>query len=247
MKIAYADCFSGINGTMFLAALLDAGLPVDILQQGFECLKLQDNVEIRRIERQKGVLRALTLEIAVSDNAHFRRLTDILELFEKSALPAPVKRDCGKVYQLLAEAEARVHGETIEKVQFHEVGRLRAILLTVGSVWGLAMLEIDRLYSSPLPYGGGMIESEHGQLPLPAPATLEVLRIAKIPLVPSLASSELVTPSGAALLGALALFESPRILIESIGMGAGKEELPWPNILRVMIGAEHRVTSPEFF
>lgn len=231
---------------MFLAALLDAGLHADVLQQGFESMQLKEKIEVRTIETQKGAIRALSLEIVLSENTHFSRLNDILELFEKSVLTKSVKRDCNKVYQLLAEAEARVHGETIEKVKFHEVGRLRAILRTVGSVWGLAMLGIDRLYSSPLPYGGGMIDSEHGLLPIPAPATLEVLRLAKIPIVPAESKTEMVTPSGAALLGALALFKSPGILLESIGVGAGKEELPWPNILRVLIGVEHEMTSPDF-
>jgi uncharacterized protein (TIGR00299 family) protein len=236
MKIAYADCFSGISGDMFLAALLDAGLPLDVLQDGIEALHLPEKVELRLGETRKGALRAADLEVIVPHSHVHRHLSDILGILDGSGLPDPVKQTAGRVFRLLAEAEARVHGEPVEHVHFHEVGALDSIVDVTGAVLGLQALGIERLYASPLPYGAGTVHSDHGLLPLPAPATLEVLRLAKAPLTPSPAEVELVTPTGAALLAALATFERPILTITGTGIGAGKRDLPWPNVMRLIVG-----------
>jgi len=233
MKIAYADCFSGISGDMFLAALLDAGLPLEVLQEGIEKLKLPEQVELRLTETHKGALRASNLEVIVPHSHHHRHLSDILsnsQLFEQ------VKQTAARIFTLLAQAESRVHGEPIEHIHFHEVGALDSIVDVTGAMIGLEALGIERLYASPLPYGSGTINSDHGLLPLPAPATLEVLRLAQAPLTPSPAQVELVTPTGAAILGALATFERPALTITGTGVGAGKRDLPWPNLMRLIIG-----------
>lgn len=236
MKIAYADCFSGISGDMFLASLLDAGLPLEVLQDGIEKLKLPEKVELRLSETHKGALRAAYLEVLVPHSHHHRHLSDILEILGNSQLSEPVKETTGRIFTLLAEAEARVHGEPVEQVHFHEVGALDSIVDVTGAVLGLEALGIERLYASPLPYGAGTIQSDHGLLPLPAPATLEVLRLAHAPLRPSPAEVELVTPTGAAILGTLATFERPNLTITGVGVGAGKRDLPWPNLMRLLVG-----------
>jgi pyridinium-3,5-bisthiocarboxylic acid mononucleotide nickel chelatase len=236
MKIAYADCFSGISGDMFLASLLDAGLPLEVLQDGIEKLKLPEKVELRLSDTRKGALRAANLEVIVPHSHHHRHLSDILEILNKSQLSDPVKETTGQIFTLLAEAEARVHGEPIEQVHFHEVGALDSIVDVTGAVLGLEALGIERLYASPLPYGTGTINSDHGLLPLPAPATLEVLRLAHAPLTPSPSEVELVTPTGAAILGTLATFERPNLTITGTGIGAGKRDLPWPNLMRLIVG-----------
>lgn len=236
MKIAYADCFSGISGDMFLAALLDAGLSLDVLQNGIENLNLPEKVELRLTETHKGALRAAALEVIAPPGHHHRHLSDILEILSTSRLSDHVRQATARIFSLLAEAEARVHGEPVEQVHFHEVGALDSIVDVTGAVLGLEVLGIERLYSSPLPYGSGTINSNHGLLPLPAPATLEVLRLAQIPLIPSPAQVELVTPTGAAILATLATFERPSLAITSLGIGAGKRDLPWPNLMRLIVG-----------
>lgn len=236
MKIAYADCFSGVSGDMFLAALLDAGLPLEGLQEGIAKLNLPEPVELRLTETHKGALRASNLEVIVPHSHHHRHLSDILGILSASQLSEPIKQTAGRIFTLLAEAESRVHGKPVEHVHFHEVGALDSIIDVTGTVIGLEALGVERLYASPLPYGAGTIESAHGLLPLPAPATLEVLRLAQAPLTPSSAQVELVTPTGAAILGTLATFSRPEIVLTGVGVGAGKRDLNWPNLMRLMIG-----------
>lgn len=236
MKIAYADCFSGISGDMFLAALLDAGLPLDVLRDSVEKLNLPEKVDLRLTETRKGVLRAASLEVIVPHSHHHRRLPDILDILSGSRLSEPVRQTASRIFSLLAEAEARVHGVPVEEVEFHEVGALDSIVDVAGAAVGLDALGIRRLYASPLPYGSGTVETQHGMLPLPAPATLELLRLAHAPLVPSPADVEFVTPTGAAILAALAAFERPAINVTGTGIGAGKRDLPWPNVMRLIIG-----------
>jgi uncharacterized protein (TIGR00299 family) protein len=203
MKIAYADCFSGVSGDMFLASLLDAGLPLEVLQEGIEKLNLPEKVELRLTETRKGALRASDLEVIVPPGEHHRHLSDILGILSDSRLPDPVKQKAMGIFTLLAQAEARVHGKPVEQIHFHEVGALDSIVDVTGAVIGLEALKIERLYASPLPFGSGTVNSSHGLLPLPAPGTLEVLRSVQAPLVPSAAEMELVTPTGAAILGHL--------------------------------------------
>jgi len=236
MKIAYADCFSGVSGDMFLAALLDAGLPLEVLQQNIDKLNLPEKVELKLTETHKGALRAASLEVIVPHSHNHRHLSDILEMINANDLSDKVKATASKIFTLLAEAESCVHGEPVDYIHFHEVGALDSIVDIVGAAIGLDYLGIEQLYASPLPYGSGTINSDHGLLPLPAPATLEVLRLINAPLSPSSAEVELVTPTGAAILGCMAEFKRPNLVITHIGIGAGKRDLEWPNILRLMIG-----------
>lgn len=245
MKIAYADCYSGISGDMFLAALLDAGLPLETLQDGIEKLNLPEKVELRLTETHKGALRAASLEVIVPHSHTHRHLSDILDILSNSHLPENVKQTAGRIFTLLAEAEARVHGEPVEHVHFHEVGALDSIVDVTGAVLGLDALGIERLYASALPYGAGTTHTDHGRIPLPAPATLEVLRRAKAPLTPSPAEVELVTPTGAAILGALATFERPALTITGTGVGAGKRDMDWPNVMRLIVGEAPRSAASE--
>jgi uncharacterized protein (TIGR00299 family) protein len=236
MKVAYADCYSGISGDMFLAALLDAGLPLDTLREGIEGLALPEKVDLRLTETRKGALRAASLEVVVPDSKQDRGLSDVLAIVSAGRLPDQVKATAARIFTMLAEAEARVHGEPVDEVRFHEVGALDSIVDVVGAAIGLDALGIERLYASPLPYGSGTVESRHGALPLPAPATLELLRQARAPLTPTTAQEELVTPTGAAILAASAVFERPDLTIASVGVGAGKRDLPWPNVMRLIVG-----------
>lgn len=236
MKIIYADCYSGISGDMFLAALLDAGLALETLQAGIDRLNLPEKVELKLTEVHKGALRAADVQVIVSESMHHRHLADILAIINHSSLSERVKTNAGKIFTLLAEAEARVHGTTVDEVHFHEVGALDSIVDIVGAMIGLEALGIEKLYASALPYGSGTIETRHGRIPLPAPATLEVLHMVNAPLTPCDAQTELVTPTGAAILGTLAIFERPAMKISAIGVGAGKHDLPMPNVVRLLVG-----------
>ncbi|BCY17005.1 UPF0272 protein [Leptolinea sp. HRD-7] len=236
MKIAYADCFSGVSGDMFLASLLDAGLPLDVLREGIDALGLPEKIELKLTETHKGALRASDLEVIVPHSHHHRHLSDILAIINGSRLNDSVKQTASRVFTLLAEAEALVHGEPVEHIHFHEVGALDSIVDVIGAAIGLDALGIQKLYASPLPYGSGTVESAHGLLPLPAPATLEILTRANAPLSPLQADAELVTPTGAAILATLAEFGWPAMSVTATGIGAGKRDLAWPNVMRLIIG-----------
>ena len=245
MTILYCDCFSGISGDMFLASLLDAGLAAEQLEAMLRRLDLPElvSMDVRKVRR--GPVEATLLEFDIgghqqgqhSHQAHHRHLGDITQLIERSGLPEPVQRTARAIFEQLAQAEARVHGSTVEEVHFHEVGATDSILDIVGAAAAMHILGIAQVYSSPLPLGTGKVETQHGLLPLPAPATLELLRAAQAPLLPSPATQELVTPTGAAILATLAKFEQPAMTLQRVGIGAGQREMDWPNVLRVMIGA----------
>jgi pyridinium-3,5-bisthiocarboxylic acid mononucleotide nickel chelatase len=159
-------------------------------------------------------------------------------------LPPEVIEHSLAIFQRLAEAEARVHGVPVQQVHFHEVGAVDAIVDICGAAFGLYQLGIEKLYASALPLGTGQVESAHGELPLPAPATLELLASAKAPTYPRQTDMELVTPTGAAILTALAEFSRPEMVLDRIGTGAGERELAWPNVLRLWVGeAEGRENS----
>ena len=250
MKYAYCDCFSGISGDMFLGALVDAGLPIETLREQISLLHLPEPVTLSAQETHQGVLRCTSIEVLMDEDDHHhdheshhehahhghRSLSDIVNLIESSGLNERVKRTSLSIFQTLAEAEARVHGIAIEEVHFHEVGALDSIVDIVGAAVGLDYFEIDRLYASALPFSGGQVMTQHGVLPVPAPATLELLKNAHAVMTPSSAQVELVTPTGAAILATLATFERPNLVVTGVGVGAGKRDLPWPNIFRLILG-----------
>jgi uncharacterized protein (TIGR00299 family) protein len=232
---------------MFLAALVDAGMPLDYLKTQLQRLNMPDLRDVQAHQVLKGALRAVKVDVCVGDDDHdddhhdhdhdHRHWGDIVELIDKSTLGAAVKSRSQAIFECLAQAEAAVHGTTLEEVHFHEVGAVDSIADIVGAAIGLDYLEIEQLYASPLPLGSGQVETQHGLMPLPAPATLELIRKAGAPILPSPAQFELVTPTGAAILAALARFEQPAMAVSRVGVGAGTRDLPWPNIMRVIIGA----------
>jgi uncharacterized protein (TIGR00299 family) protein len=251
VKIAYFDCFSGASGNMILGALVDAGLPLDALER--ELCKLPVPAFALHAQRvDKRGLAALFLDVDVPgedgrpssghrehDHHHegiaHRRLPDILNILRAAHFPAAVATTAEKIYRRLAVAEARVHGTTADVIAFHEVGQVDAIVDIAGAAIGLFLLGIDTVYCSPLPCGRGRIASAHGEGPSPAPATLDMLRDA--PTYALDIDGEFVTPTGAAILTAVASFSPrPAMTIETIGYGAGSSDFPFPNVLRVIIG-----------
>lgn len=235
--IAYLDCHSGISGDMFLGAMLDAGLSLDTLKDTLQALPIAGYELSLEPFHDKGI-RGSRFNVVVSSQQEqpVRHLSDIVALLNTSTLPQRVREIALAIFHCLAEAEATVHGSTIEEVHFHEVGAIDAIVDIVGAAIAVETLSITQLYASPLPLTSGHVKTAHGLLPVPAPATVEILRRVAAPWRPASVEGELVTPTGAAILATLARFEMPAISIERVGYGFGQKQLPWPNCLRLCLG-----------
>src|SRR6266851_2144157 len=235
MRIAYFDCFAGASGDMILGALLDAGLDRQALLGRLECLKLPDWTLDARAVTKNG-LAATAVTVTRTGPSSRRTLAEITTLIEASTLLPAEKTMSARIFQRLAEAEARVHGSTPSEVHFHEVGAVDAIVDIVGAVCAINLLGIESVQVSPLPLGRGFTRSEHGTLPLPGPAVVELLR--GVPLTATAATGETVTPTGAAILVtvASAFGPIPAMQLEQIGYGAGRRDADYPNVLRVLIG-----------
>ncbi len=235
MRIAYFDCFSGISGNMVLGALLDAGLELERLQAELAQLKLPGYRLAAELVRRGGLSGTLVRVDCEEQSAH-RHLSDVEAIIDASELPAEVRQGSKAIFRRLAQAEAQVHGRPVEQVHFHEVGAIDAIVDIVGAAVGLWLLGVVGVFGSAVRVGRGTVQCAHGLLPVPAPATLELLR--GVPIYGRDVEAELVTPTGAAILTALArgYGDAPPMRVERIGYGAGSRELPHPNLLRVTIG-----------
>ena len=242
--IAYLDCFSGISGDMLLGALLDSGLELEALRAGLAALDMPDyTLEVERLsDHGLSGVRALVTVDAETTQPH-RRLSDIEALIAGSSLSAAVRQRAVAVFTRLAEAEARVHGTTPAEVHFHEVGAIDAIVDVVGTVLGFDLLDVDAVYCSELPLTSGRVASSHGALPVPAPATLALLKDTGAVWRSVSAEGELVTPTGAAILATLARFERPAMTVRGVGYGFGQRKLPWANCLRLVLGDPVPVAS----
>lgn len=238
-SVAYLDCFSGISGDMLLGALIDAGVDADALAAELRRLGVDGwSLRTERV-RRAGVAATLAhVDLAEARQPH-RRLPDIAAIVEASSLPLADQASILAIFRRLAEAEARVHGVTADAIEFHEVGSLDAIIDITGAVAGLRLLGVERLYCSPLPAGGGTARSMHGALPVPAPATLELMAAVNAPLATAAGDRpmEMVTPTGAAIVTTLATFDRPAMLVGGTGYGAGgRDPEGWPNVLRIWTG-----------
>lgn len=236
MRIAYLDCFSGISGDMTLGALVDAGVALEAIQQGIDSLGLP-SCRLETSQVKKNGFRATHLQVVHEPEHKHRHLHHIVEIIEASNLTAKQQELAKKIFTRLGEAEAKVHGTTIEKVHFHEVGAVDSIADIVGAAIGWDLLGVERIYCSPIPTGTGTVKIAHGTVSVPAPATAELLR--GIPLMSCSVAAELTTPTGAAIVATLVeqFGEIPSMQIETIGYGAGTRDLEdRPNILRLIVG-----------
>ncbi len=235
MKIACFDCFSGVAGDMIIGALLDAGLPFDQFTSEIDKLELSGyNMKCERVTRNHIAGTKFTVD--VGEKQPHRTPAEVIDIINKSGLDENIKEKAARIFNRLAEAEAAAHGETLEKVHFHEVGAVDAIIDICGAVMGFKLLGIEKIYSSSISLGIGNVKTAHGLMPVPAPATAELLK--NIPVRFTDIESELTTPTGAAILTTLADFSTPGDLkIENSGFGAGSRDLPeLPNLLRLFIG-----------
>ena len=238
MKIAYFDCFSGASGDMILGALMDAGLPLEKLKTELGKLKLSHyDLEVEKVAK-KGIAGSKALVMIEEDHHHHhhRHLSDIRTIIENSDLESDIKEKSIGIFTRLAEAEAKVHKTTVDHIHFHEVGAMDAIIDVVGSVAGLAALGIEKIFCSALNVGAGTVECAHGTLPVPAPATTELIQ--GRPIYSTGVEGELLTPTGAAILTTLAsdFGPMPAMTLETNGYGAGNADISIPNLLRICIG-----------
>ena len=245
-KTAYLDCFSGISGDMVLGAFLDVGLPEDVLRQGLFSLGVSD-YRLTVSKQESCSLRATRVEVETSLSHSARLLADIHSLLATSSLADRIKVQAFHVFEILAQAEARVHGVPIEQVHFHEVGAVDAIIDVVGAVIGLDYFDIQRFCCSPLPMPRGWVNCRHGRLPLPAPAVCELLH--GVPAYGVELEQELVTPTGAALVKALChdFGPFPSMTLTGVGYGAGSRARTdgLPNLLRLVIGESRPVLEAQ--
>lgn len=237
MKIAYFDCLSGISGDMTLGALVDSGIELAALQSGIDSLGFP-NIKLTSEEVKRRGFRAAKVKVVHEPEQAHRHLHHITEKIDASSVLTPPQKDLAKrIFTCIGEAEAKVHGTTIRKVHFHEVGAVDSIADIVGCAVGLSLLGVDRIVCSPVPTGTGHIEIEHGRVSVPAPATAEILK--GVPLAPSSVPCELTTPTGAAIVKTVAdeFGPLPAMTIQTIGLGAGDRDMKeQPNILRLIVG-----------
>jgi uncharacterized protein (TIGR00299 family) protein len=239
-RIAYLECASGAAGDMLLAAIIDLGLPIDVLRGELAKLPL-DGYRIETAETRRCGLRALKLDVVVDEPPKgARHLSSILELIRSSELADAHKARAIRLFERLGEAEASVHGTSVEKVHFHEVGAVDSIVDIVGAVIAISWLGVERVSASPLNVGTGTVTTEHGQMPVPAPATARLLY--GVPCYGA-GEGERLTPTGALLVTdyASSYGPLPPMRPTAIGCGAGTLEDPErPNILRIFVGEEHQ-------
>lgn len=238
MKILYVDCFAGISGDMTVAALLELGVPLELLEERLAALSLPGSPYRLTIEKtlRRGIT-ATRFDVLVEDHQHHRHYDEIAGMIERSRLPAGARERAQRIFRRLAEAEAHVHGVEIGQVHFHEVGAVDSIVDIVGTAVCLDHLGVGEIHAAPLPFGSGFVETAHGRLPVPAPATAELLR--GMPVHFGCGPGERVTPTGAAILAALAagFGNPPPMRVEGVGCGAGSKDFEdIPNILRLVLG-----------
>jgi uncharacterized protein (TIGR00299 family) protein len=242
VRIAYLDAFSGISGDMTVGALVHAGLPLAAVRDAIAALGLRE-VQVDAEPVSRSGIRAIKFHVRVhgepADHAHahgHRSYADIRKLLAGSALAEPVRTSALAIFARLAEAEGRVHGVPADTVEFHEVGALDAIVDVVGAALGFAHLGVDAVYAAPLPMGQGFVRAAHGPLPVPAPAVAELLAGRPVRLEDG--AAEMVTPTGAAIVAALARPEAvPEMRIDAVGYGAGTRTFTdRPNVLRILLG-----------
>lgn len=236
MKIGYVDAFSGASGDMLIGALLDAGLPFDALEASIATMSLGGYRLLVEEQVRRGMTGKKFTVVDEGAERPARNLAAVTEAIRRADLSPAVAERSLEVFRAIAVAEAAVHGVSIDEVHFHEIGAVDSLVDIVGFCWGLERLGIEALFASPLPLGSGTIRTAHGLLPVPAPATLEILAAVGAPTVPTDARGELVTPTGAALLAVCAEFRQPAMAVQRVGYGFGTKEFPWANMLRLWVG-----------
>ena len=245
MKIAYFDCFSGASGDMILGALIDAGLSPRLMREELKKLRLS-SVHLKATKVLKGGLSATQVIVeGKNEKKSHRNLREMLSIIDRSTLEPEVKEKSREIFRRIASAEGEIHRRPMEEIHFHEIGGLDSVVDIVGVVWGIRQMGIDRIYVSRVNVGTGFVRCEHGVLPVPSPAALSLMK--GMPIYSSGVEKELLTPTGAVLLSTLGseFGNLPPMKVERVGYGAGRSDLPHPNLLRLMIGTLEATSGTE--
>jgi len=236
MRIAYFDCFSGASGDMILGSLIDSGLNAQGLRDLLKKIPIPSvQLNVKKVLK-RGISATQVRVTGKKEKKSFRTLNEIVNLVEKSRLDEEMKKKSREVFERIASVESKIHQKPMKEIHFHELSGLDSIVDIVGSIWGFHQMGIDRLYVSRVNVGSGFVKCEHGILPVPAPATLALMK--GKPIYSSGVERELLTPTGAALLTSLGseFGGMPPMRVEKVGHGAGRDDLPHPNLLRLIIG-----------
>ena len=235
MKILYLDCFAGISGDMMVGALLDLGVPLDYLKKELSKLSLtQYEIKTKRVERQN--ISATKLSVKAQEKGIVRTWISVKDLIEKSKLSKSIKEKSLEIFLILAEAESKIHHKNINQIHFHEVGAVDSIVDIISTVICMEYLKVKKVFSSEIATGIGMTRTDHGVIPIPSPATLEILK--DVPIYSTNITNELTTPTGAAIAKIYVSEFSPlpTVSVEKVGYGAGSADLDIPNVLRILMG-----------
>ena len=244
MRILYFDCISGISGDMALGALIHAGADIDVIRERLSSLPIEPfEIEVGSVDTHG--IHATKVTVHCGASAVVRTYANIRALLDQADLPPDAKALAQRIFRRLAVAEGVVHNREVEQVTFHEVGAVDSIVDITGTALALTMLGVERIFASAVPTGLGMIRTEHGMMPIPAPAVVELLR--GVPMYSRGVPMELVTPTGAAILASTVegFGELPRIRTEKVGYGAGTIRPDFPNVLRVLIGQDEPAQSSD--
>ena len=239
-RILYFDIVNGISGDMTIATLLDLGISKEVFLEEINKLNLGDefNINIQE-ENENGIVGTKVEVITKEVNAH-RHLSDIYEIIDKSSLNEYVKENAKKIFMVIAEAEAKVHGTTIDKIHFHEVGAIDSIVDVVSACILVDLLCVDKIYATTVPVGSGFVKCDHGIMPVPAPATIEILK--DVPIKLNTVKGECTTPTGAAIIKTLCddFVDVLELEVKQIGYGIGHKKFEIPNILRTILGVKKK-------
>lgn len=241
--ILYFDCFSGISGDMAVGALLDIGVPKDYLIENLKSLNIDEEYEIEIKKSNKNGIEGTDFYVFLKEeniHHHERNLKDIINIIDKSAISEGAKNIAKRIFNIIAEAEAKVHGKSIDEVHFHEVGAVDSIIDIVSVAVCIDYLKPDKIVSSYVNTGSGFVKCQHGILPVPAPATINILK--DVPIYSDERKFELTTPTGAAILKGLCteFVEGINMKVKAVGYGCGKKNTEKPNVLRVVLGEEDK-------
>ena len=242
-RVLYFDIINGISGDMTIATLLDLGITKDVFLEEAYKLNLNDEFEINIEQKNESGIVGTKIEVITKEVNSHRHLSDIYDIIDKSSLNEFVKNKSKEIFMVIAKAEAKVHGTTIDKIHFHEVGAIDSIVDVVSACILVDLLCIDKIYSTSIPVGSGFVKCDHGLMPVPAPATIEILK--DVPIKLNTVKGECTTPTGAAIIKTLCneFVDVLEFEVKQIGYGMGHKQFEIPNILRTVLGVKKKKNS----
>ena len=242
-RVLYFDIINGISGDMTIATLLDLGIPKEVFLEEIYKLNLDDEFKINIEQKNESGIVGTKIEVITKEVNSHRHLSDIYDIIDKSSLNEFVKNKSKEIFMVIAKAEAKVHGTTIDKIHFHEVGAIDSIVDVVSACILVDLLGIDKIYSTSVPVGSGFVKCDHGLMPVPAPATIEILK--DVPIKLNTVKGECTTPTGAAIIKTLCneFVDVLEFEVKQIGYGMGHKQFEIPNILRTVLGVKKKKNS----